>query len=76
MLKIVGCHGQEGSNHRRIVLRHQLHALASNNADGCIDDGFRCETMKIAIFETEDIAGQVKRADLAASYAGNWVMTE
>ena len=67
MLKIVGRHGQETSNHRRIGFRHALQALAFNKANGSVDDGFGCETMEIAIFEAEDIAGQVKRADLAAT---------
>jgi hypothetical protein len=41
--------------------------LAFNNASSGHDDGFGCETMGIAIFEAEDIARQVKCADLAAT---------
>ena len=67
MLKIVRCHGQKASNHRWIVLGHALQALAFNKANGGVDDGFGGETMEIAILEAEDIARQVKRADLAAT---------
>ena len=67
MLKTVSRHRQKASNHCRIVLRLALQALAFDKANSGVDDGFGCETMKIAIFETEDIARQVKRADLAAT---------
>ena len=67
MLKIVGRHGQQASNHRRIGFGHVFEALASNKANGGVDDSFGCETMKIAIFEAENIAGQVKCANLTAA---------
>jgi hypothetical protein len=67
MLKILTCHSPETSDHREIVFRLALEAFALNKANRSRDDGFGCETMDIAIFETEDIAGQVKRADLAAT---------
>jgi hypothetical protein len=41
--------------------------LAFDKAYGGVHDGLGCETMEIAIFETEDIARQVKRTDLAAA---------
>jgi hypothetical protein len=51
----------------RTIAGHALQALAFNKASGGVDDGFGSETMKIAIFEAEDIARQMKRADLAAT---------
>ena len=58
MLKIVGRHGQEGSNHRRIGFGHALQALPFNKTNVGIDDGFGCEAMEIAILQAEDIATQ------------------
>ena len=49
------------------VFGHALQAFSFNKANGGVDDGFGCETMEIAILEAEDIARQVKRADLAAT---------
>ena len=65
MLKIVSRHGQEAPSHRRIGFGHVLQALAFNKTNGAVDDGFGCEPMEIAILEAEDIARQVKCADLA-----------
>ncbi len=67
MLKVVGRHGQQALSHHRIGFGHQLQALAFNKANGGVDDGFRCKTMKVAILKAKDVAGQVKRADLAAT---------
>jgi hypothetical protein len=67
MLKIVGRHFQEVSNHRGIVPCLPLQALASDKANGGVDDGFGREAMQMPIFEAEDIARQVKRADLATT---------
>ena len=67
VLKVVGGHGQEGSNHRRIGLGDALQALTFDKAKGRVGDGFGREAMKIAVLEAEDIAGEVKRADLATT---------
>ena len=67
MLKIVGGHGQEGSNHRRVGFGHAFQTLAFNKANGGVDDGFGGETMEVAILEAEEIAPQGKRAYLAAT---------
>src|SRR3982750_2701825 len=73
MLEIGGGHVQELSNHRRIVLCLTLQALAFNKANGGVDDSFGCETMELTILEAEDIARQVKRADLAATVRQEFV---
>ena len=67
VLKVVGGDSQEGSNHRRIGLGDALQAFAFDKAKGCVSDGFGCKPMKIAVLEAEDVAEQVKRADLAAT---------
>ena len=45
--------------------RSRLSRFIRQNAG--VDDGFGCETMEIAIFEAEDVACQMKRADLTAA---------
>jgi hypothetical protein len=67
MLKVNGRQVQEVSNHRRIVLRMALQALAFNKTNAGVDDGFGRETMEIAILEAKDIARQVKCVYLAAT---------
>src|SRR5260370_2283459 len=66
MLKTVSCHVQEASDDREIGFRHALQAFAFHQANRGVNDGFGCEAMEI-MFEAEDIASQVKRADLAAT---------
>ena len=73
MLNIVGRHVQEVSNHPRVFLCLTLQALAFNEANGGVDDGFCCETMEIPIFEAKDIGRQMKRADLAATVRQEFV---
>ena len=73
MLEIGGGHVQELSNHRRIVLCLTLQGLAFDKTNGGVDDSFGCETMELTILEAEDIARQVKRADLAATVRQEFV---
>ena len=47
--------------------------MAFYKANGGLDDGFCCEAMEIAIFEAKDIAGQMKRTDLAATIRQEFV---
>ena len=75
MLEIVRRHFQQVSNHRRIVLRLTLQAFAFNKVNGGVDDGFGGETMDVPVFEAEDIARQVKRADLASTVRQEFVTT-
>src|SRR4051794_7167984 len=42
-------------------------------ANGGVDDGFGREPMDLAVFEAEDIAGQVERADLPATVTQQFV---
>ena len=51
----------------RIGLRYAFQTSAFHEANGGVNNGFGCETMEIAIFEAEDIANQVKRADLSTT---------
>jgi len=63
MLEIVRRHVQDAANDSGISFRHALQAFAFHEANCGINAGFGCETMEITIFEAEDIARQVKRAD-------------
>jgi hypothetical protein len=67
MLEIVRRHVQDAANDSGIGFRHPLQAFAFHEENGGINDGLGCKTMEIAIFEAEDIARQVKCADLAAT---------
>src|SRR5258705_13661716 len=66
MLKIVSRHPQEALDDREIGFRHALQTFAFHETNRGVNDGFGCEAMEI-MFEAEDIASQVKRADLAAT---------
>ena len=56
MLEIVRCHTKHGADDGWIGLRHAVQAFAFHEANGAVNYGFGCETMEIAILETEDIA--------------------
>ena len=67
VLKVVSGHGQDAADDGGVSVRHALQAFAFHQANGGVDDGFGCETMEIAIFEAEDVAWQMKTADLTAA---------
>src|SRR3954462_5749976 len=73
MLEIVSHHLQEVLNHRSIGLCVTLRALALYKANGGVDDGFGREPMDLAVFEAEDISGQVERADLPTTVRQQFV---
>ena len=66
VLEIIGRHLQETSDVREIGFRHTLQTFAFHETNRGVNDGFGCEAME-TLFEAEDIASQVKRADLATT---------
>ena len=64
MLEIFSRHFQQVSNHCRIGLRHTIQAFAFDTVSGDVDDGFGRETMDSPFSKSENIARQVKGADL------------
>jgi len=72
-LKVVGRHTKNLENEGFIGFCYTFQALTLHKANGGINDGFGREAMVLAIFEPEDIASQVKRADLAATVGQKFV---
>jgi hypothetical protein len=50
-----------------VSLGHHLKALSSDQANGGLYDRFCGKSMRLAVLQPKYIAGQVKRADLAAA---------
>src|ERR1700676_967898 len=67
MPKVTGCHCPEFARNLNIASRRLLKAAAFYQSHGGIDNGFRREPVDHSRFEPEDVARQVKRADLTPS---------
>ena len=73
MLKVVCRHTKNVENEGFIGFRYTIQALTLHKPNGGSNDGFGREAMELTIFEAEDIASQVKRADLAATVRQKFV---
>ena len=67
MLQIAGRHVQKVERDQRVAFRHMLQAASLHQSHGRIDDRLRGEPMNRTVFQAENVAGQVKSADLTAA---------
>jgi len=65
VLQITGGHDQEIACDRRVHLGDVLETGAPREANGGLDDRFGGETVRGTVFQAEDVANQVKCANLS-----------
>src|ERR1700674_487779 len=65
MPEFAGRHAPELARDPDVDARRLFEATAFHQAHGGIDDGLRRKAVVVARFESEDVARQMKRADLA-----------
>jgi hypothetical protein len=66
-------HAEQIARNHGIALGYQFEATPLHQANRCVDDGFSGEAVLAAIFQPEDVADQVERADLAPSVRKQFV---
>ena len=73
MLKVIGHHTEDFEHENLSLLCYTSRALTLNKLNCGNNDGFGREPMVLAIFKPEDIASQVKRAELTAAVLQQFV---
>src|SRR5262245_63603729 len=71
--QIARCHVEQIVRHLHIVLGHQLEAATLEQADGGIDDRFGGKAVLRPDLEPENVADEMKRADLAPAVREQFV---
>jgi len=66
-LQVAPGHAEQVSRDHRIALSHHLEAAALDQANRCVHDRLRRKPMFASVLQSEDVAGEVKRADLATA---------
>jgi hypothetical protein len=67
VLQVTRRHGEQVSGDQRIALSHHLEAAPLDQANRGVDDRLRRKPMFVSVFQSENVAGEVERADLATA---------
>ena len=67
VLQVTRGHAEQVSRDQRIALSHHLEAAPLDQANRGVHDRLRRKPVLASVFQSEDVAGQVKRADLATA---------